>query len=110
MSQFNLYIDEDAAKASLVSTLRKRGVHVFSPTEEKLTGCADEEQLQFASQRGYVLYTFNISDFYALHTRWLATGRRHSGMILAPQQRYSVGEQLRRILRLRAGEIGRRNA
>jgi len=28
--------------------------------------------------------------------------RGHAGMVLAPQQRFTVGEQLRRILRLRA--------
>ncbi len=62
----------------------------------------DEEQLAFATDRGCVLYTFNVSDFYRLHTQWLAAGREHAGMILAQQQRFSVGEQLRRILRLRA--------
>ncbi|MGH9610438.1 MAG: DUF5615 family PIN-like protein [Bryobacteraceae bacterium] len=67
-------------------------------------GHADEQKLLFASKRSCVLYTFNVSDFYALHTHWLATGRHHSGIILAPQQRYSVGEQLRRILRLRAAK------
>jgi hypothetical protein len=56
----------------------------------------------FAAERGFVLYTFNVSDFYRLHTEWVAAGREHAGIVLATQQRYSVGEQLRRILRLRA--------
>lgn len=86
----------------LVGALRQRSVVVITPSDEKSFGRTDEEQLQFASQRGCVLYTFNASDFYALHTRWLAAARRHAGLILAPQQRFSVGEQLRRILRLRA--------
>ena len=50
----------------------------------------------------HILYTFNVSDFYRLHEQWINAGREHAGMILAPQQRFSVGEQLRRILRLRA--------
>jgi hypothetical protein len=54
-----------------------------------------------ASDRG-VLYTFNVSDFHRLHTQWIIAGREHAGMILAPQQRFSAGEQLRRILRLRS--------
>ena len=33
---------------------------------------------------------------------WVNTGREHAGMILGPQQRFSVGEQLRRLLHLRA--------
>lgn len=32
----------------------------------------------------------------------VSTGREHAGIILAPQQRFTVGEQLRRILLLRA--------
>lgn len=62
----------------------------------------DEEQLAFATAHECVLYTFNVSDFYRLHMKWVGSGREHAGMLLAPQQRFSVGEQLRRILRLRA--------
>ena len=68
-----------------------------------LTEKTDEDQLAFATERECVLYTFNVSDFYRLHTQWISAGREHAGMILAPQQRFSVGEQLRRILRVRAG-------
>jgi hypothetical protein len=43
-----------------------------------------------------VLYSFNIRDYSVLHEQWIASGREHSGIILASQQRYSIGEQLRR--------------
>lgn len=88
--------------ADLVGALRQRGVPVVTPVEENLIGRTDEEQLAYATNRRCTLYTFNVSDFYALHTLWLAGARRHAGLILAPQQRFSVGEQLRRILRIRA--------
>jgi hypothetical protein len=58
--------------------------------------------LAFATEHECVLYTFNVSDFYRLHTLWISARRDHAGLILVPQQRFSVGEQLRRILRLRA--------
>jgi len=67
-----------------------------------LAGKSDDEQLAFAAEHGCVLYTFNVSDFYRLHTVWAGGGREHAGMMLAPQQRFPVGEQLRRLLRLRA--------
>jgi len=35
-----------------------------------------------------------------LHTQYLTEGKSHRGIILAPQQRYSIGEQLRQILDL----------
>lgn len=104
MSGFNIYVDEDAMDTDLAGALRQRGVVVLTPVEEKLVGSTDEEQLQFASQRGCVLYTFNVADFYGLHTSWLRAAKYHAGLILAPQQRFSVGEQLRRILRLRAAK------
>src|SRR5205823_4974979 len=30
------------------------------------------------------LYTFNVSDFYRLHTQWVNAGRVHAGILLAP--------------------------
>lgn len=88
----------------LVEVLRHRGVPVVTPVEENLIGGTDEQQFLNASQRGCVLYTFNVSDFHALHIRLLAAAQHHGGLILVPQQRFSVGEQLRRILRLRAAK------
>lgn len=102
MNQIKLYIDEDAMHSRLVAALRSRGVPVITVLDAGLTEKTDEEQLAFATERGCVLYTFNVSDFHRLHTKLAGSGLEHAGMILAPQQRYSVGEQLRRILRLRA--------
>ena len=102
MSRIKIYVDVDAMDTDLVAALRTRGITVFTVLDAGLTARADEEQLDFATERGCVLYTFNVSDFYRLHTEWLNQGREHAGMILAQQQRFSVGEQLRRILRLRS--------
>lgn len=41
-----------------------------------------------------------LRNFFALHTHLIEEGKTHGGLILAPQQRYSVGEQMRRILRM----------
>jgi len=97
-----IYIDEDAVDRALVNALRSRGVTVTTALEAGLTGRPDEEQLAFATERECVLYSHNASDFHRLHTEWISAGREHSGIVLAPQQRFSVGEQLRRILRIRA--------
>jgi hypothetical protein len=86
----------------LVAALRYRGVTVSTALDAGLIGRPDDEQLAFAAEHACVLYTFNVSDFYRLHTVWTAAEREHAGIILAPQRRYSVGEQLSRILRLRA--------
>ncbi len=88
--------------SDLVAALRSRGVTVITALDAGLSEKPDEKHLAFAAERGCVLYTFNVSDFYRLHTEWVRAAREHAGMILAPQQRFSIGEQLRRLLRLRA--------
>jgi len=102
VSQIQIYIDEDAMDSDLVAALRSRGVTVLTALGAGLTEKPDDQQLAFAAECGCVLYTFNVSDFYRLHAEWVGAGREHAGMILAPQQRFSVGEQLRRLLHLRA--------
>ena len=101
MSQIQLYFDEDAMHSRLVGGRRTRGVTVVTVMDSGLTGASDEDQLAFAAGRGCAVYTFNVSDFYRLHTQWAGAGREHAGILLAAQQRFSVGEQLRRILLLR---------
>lgn len=61
---------------------------------------SDEAHLRWAAQEGHALYSFNIADYSREHGLWLARGQAHTGIILAPQQRYSMGEQLQRLLHL----------
>jgi len=42
----------------------------------------------------------NAGDFGSLHGQWLAQERLHSGILIIPQQRYSTGEIVRRMLRV----------
>lgn len=97
--------------SDLVIALRLRGVTVLTALESALIETSDEEHLRFAATQGCALYTFNVGDFFRLHTAWAIEGRSHSGIILSPQQRFSTGEQVRRLLRLRSpiGEAAMRN-
>jgi len=60
----------------------------------------DDEQLDFAKSDARVLFSFNISDFQRIHTEYLSQGKMHGGIILAVQQRYLVGERIRRLQKL----------
>ncbi|MDY6784539.1 MAG: DUF5615 family PIN-like protein [Cyanobacteriota bacterium] len=95
-----LYLDEDSMDRDIVAALRARGVDVTTAIEAKMLGRSDSEQLDYATRQRRVLYTFNRGDFYRLHAQYLTEGKSHKGIILAPQQRYSIGEQLRQILEL----------
>jgi hypothetical protein len=84
----------------LVQALRARGVDVLTALEAGMIERADADHLEYAAKEGRALCTFNIGDFYCLHTEYLLEGKRHAGIILMQQQRFSVGEQMRRLLRL----------
>lgn len=95
-----LYLDEDSMRRSLVRGLRARGIDVITALDAGMIERADKEHLDFATAQGRVLCSFNVGDFYDLHGQYLAEDRSHAGMILMQQQRLSVGEQMRRLLRL----------
>lgn len=100
MNTIRLYLDADAQKGSFTLALRLRGVDVVTANEVGLCDAADLEQLAQAAAHGLALYTFNVGDFMALHTAYLAGGKERAGIIFGEQQRYGVGEQMRRLLRL----------
>ena len=54
--------------------------------------------------QGRALYSFNVAHFYRLHTAYVTQGKSHAGIVLARQQRYSVAEQTRHLLRLVASK------
>ena len=91
-----LYFDDDSGRRRLVTALRNAGVDAVTSRETDSFGIADHEHLALAMQLGHVMCTSNISDFLYLHRQWLSQDRHHAGMILITQQRFSIGEQLRR--------------
>lgn len=60
----------------------------------------DEDQLRWATSAGRTIYTFNVGDFCRLHVDFLQHAEEHAGIIVARNQRWSIGEQLRRLCRL----------
>ena len=99
-----LYIDEDSMSRGLVRALRARGVDVITALDADMIEREDKEHLDYAMEQGRVLYTFNVRDFYRLHASYVAQGKPHAGIILARQQQYPVGEQMRRLLKLMTRE------
>lgn len=103
MTQISLYLDEDTMDSDLLTALRLRNVDVLSTGEAQMLSRSDEEQLKWALENQRVVYSFNIRDFYRIHTNWVEEGRNHSGIILGFQS-YSIGQQMRRLLRIIASK------
>ncbi len=95
-----LYVDEDAMDEDLIYALRIRGVDIMTALEADMIERNDQEHLDYATAQGRALYSFNVSDYYRLHTEYLSQGKSHAEIILTRQQHYSVGEQMRCLLKL----------
>ena len=95
-----LYMDEDSMDQALVAGLRARGIDVQTAQDAGMIERPDAEHLDFATRAGRVLCTHNVGDFWELHAARLADGTGHAGIVLMTQQRYSLGELLRRVLTL----------
>lgn len=102
--KLRLYIDEDSMSHALVDALRARGVDVVTPLDAGTIGWHDEDQLQFATDSGRAILSRNVGDFFELHTEWQSRGRNHAGIILAHQPQYSIGDLMRRVLKLIASK------
>jgi hypothetical protein len=98
--KIRLYFDEDAMADGLVQALGSRGVDVETANLAGMTNRPDPDHLDYATSQGRVLYSFNIGDYLYLHSQYLKQGKNHAGIILGQQQRYSLGEQMRRLLRI----------
>ena len=88
----------------LVQALHARGADVMTALDAGMIECQDAHHLEYTTAQGRVLYSFSVGDFYRLHTALMAQGESHAGIILAQQQRYSVGDQMRRLLKLIAAK------
>ena len=102
MSQICLYLDEDSFEKSLVTAFRSTGFDVVTVADVSRQSFSDEEQLIWATEQRRVIYSYNRGDFCRLHNEFLAAERIHTGIIVLQQQRYSVGQQLRGLLKLAA--------
>ena len=97
-----LYLDEDSMDHDLVRALRARGLDVTTALLENMIDQDDAAHLDYATKCNRVLFSFNRGDYFQLHAEYLIQGKSHAGIILANQQRYSVGEAMRRIVHLAA--------
>jgi hypothetical protein len=100
MSKILLYIDEDSMDEDFIAALRSRNADVLTVADVGMLHRSDDEQLNWARENGRVIFSFNTRDFYRLHTIVIEQNLSHGGIILAPQQRYGIGDLMRGVLKL----------
>lgn len=83
----------------LADRLRIRGYDVTSchAVGRANRGLSDHDQLEFATDGGRAIYTFNAVDFRRLHRIWAAAGREHAGIIISEDLSDDLTEMIRRL-------------
>jgi hypothetical protein len=97
---FALYLDDDFGDNAVFRGLNERGFDVIRATDIGMRGATDAAHLAHANGLGRVIASANRGDFLRLHRDWMNMGAHHSGIVLVAQQEWSVGELLRRFVRL----------
>jgi predicted nuclease of predicted toxin-antitoxin system len=77
-----LYLDDCADDDRLIAFLQNAGYTVISPRQVGTRATDDDIHLDYATQHGCVLITYDTDDFLDLHTDYQAQGRTHSGIFL----------------------------
>ncbi len=79
-----LYCDENIPEAVAIA-LRLRGHDVLTVKEAAKRSLSDIDQINHASLENRTIFTFNVADFYKIHSAVISKGAEHSGIILSKQ-------------------------
>ncbi|MBI3360051.1 MAG: DUF5615 family PIN-like protein [Chloroflexi bacterium] len=82
----HLYFDEDVS-ADIVGNLRTRGFDVVSARDMEMLQKDDDEQMLYAASQQRAVVTHNRADFEDQHRKFLDTGMKHYGIIIAKRRR-----------------------
>jgi predicted nuclease of predicted toxin-antitoxin system len=78
----NLYLDDNAASATLAALLRRAGHDVEVPAGAGLAGKRDPVHLTYAVRQGRVILSLNYKDFEPLHDLVMAVQGHHPGIFI----------------------------
>ena len=73
--------DEDSICHALVRALQARGIDVTTALAEGMIEQPDVKHLEYATAQNRVLYSFNVGDFYRLHTDFLTRNQPHTELL-----------------------------
>jgi hypothetical protein len=82
----HLYFDEDVS-AGIVENLSTRGFDVLSARDAGALGKSDEKQMLYAVSLRRAVVTHNRVDFEKQHKRFLESGMKHYGVIIAKRRK-----------------------
>lgn len=79
-----VYLDE-CIDEPLIEALRRRGYSLVPAREAGALGLSDETQIDYATELGIPIFSYNRRHFRRLHARLMREDRKHPGIIVLPQ-------------------------
>ena len=95
LQRIKIYTNE-SVQVAIAEGLKRRGIDARSCRDIGNYGLTDEQQLDYACKSNLVIFTHD-DDFLKLSAKYIAQGKKHSGVIYSHQKDYSIGECIRRI-------------
>jgi len=93
--RIKIYTDESVPVA-IATGLKRRNVDATSAHEVGNLGLSDQEQLEYATQHGAILFTHD-TDFLWLGDQWVQHNKSHWGITYVHQDKLGMGECIRRL-------------
>ena len=90
MAKLVFYTNE-SVNIAVAEGLKRRGVKVITARDAGNLGLSDEEQLEYARQKGMVIVTHD-DDFLTFSAEL-----EHKGIVFLHQQKYSIGDMIRNL-------------
>ena len=90
MAKLAFYLNESVSVA-VGEGLKRRGVKVLTARDVNNLGFSDKEQLDYTTDKNYVIVTHD-DDFLSMAIKF-----EHKGIVYIHQQKYSVGDLIRRL-------------
>jgi predicted nuclease of predicted toxin-antitoxin system len=90
VAKLRFYLNE-SVNIAVANGLRRRGIEAISSKDAGNLGLSDEEQLNYAIRKGFVIVTHD-TDFLAMTMNF-----EHKGIVYVHQQKYGVGDLVRRL-------------
>ena len=86
-----IFYTNESVNIAVAEGLKRRGVKVITAKDARNLGLSDEEQIEYARQKGMVIVTHD-DDFLSLAMEF-----EHKGIVFVHQQKYSIGDLIRNL-------------
>ncbi len=86
-----VFYTNESVNVAIAEGLKRRGVKIVSARDVGNLGLSDKEQLEYAAEKNFVIVTHD-DDFLSM-----AKQHNHKGLVYVHQQKYSVGNLIRKL-------------